>query len=38
VSDDPHDLLGRWARNTDPARDPITGDAVYVGAQIKRMS
>ena len=32
MSDDPHDLLGRWARNTDPARDPITGDAVRARA------
>lgn len=32
MSDDPHDLLGRWARHTDPARDPITGDAVRARA------
>ncbi len=32
MSDDPRDLLGRWARSTDPSRDPITGDEVRARA------
>ena len=32
MSDDPQDLLGRWARSTDPGRDPITGDEVRTRA------
>lgn len=32
MSDDPRDVLGRWARSTDPSRDPITGDEVRARA------
>ena len=34
MSEEPRDLLGRWARSTDPRRDPITGDEVRARAAL----